>query len=387
MSKSKKWDAEWPGKHTIKVKRTESSNPYTLEKDVKTYGFNNKGTTGLYQTSVNETMGYKKKVSSGSLSTPARKAIKDDGILLPDSSISLRNKTFKKFSKFGYLDPYTRAPGFTKEVLFFTKPDLHIVSIENSNKLVPGLADAPFFMDLIDKYPNVIKELEYSYPSNKEPFMFSLHNRVRDTLDLPDISSNDMDISANMYGNDFTYRGSSEPSDDQFTFNLEFEDNRYLDIYMLFRTYEEYERYKKLGLVAPLHRYISRKVLHDQITIFKFTLSDDYSTILHYAELWGCYPTGLPRSVFGSTDFSSSGLTLSIPWKCAFVEDMNPLIITDFNNLMSRYENSKKINHILSNGRINRTDWADGAYIVEQRAIPSDPNSRYVYKLEWRTND
>ena len=145
-----------------------------------------------------------------------------------------------------------------------------------------------------------------------------------------------------------------------------------------------YEGAKRLGLVASLHRHISSKELHDQINIFKFTLSDDFSTIIHYAELWGCYPTGLPRSAFNSTDFSSSGLTLSIPWKCAFVEDMNPLIITDFNYAMRDYEKANKIENVMSNGRINKYEWADGAYIVQQRAVPDDPNSRYVYKLEWR---
>lgn len=372
-----------PKGHIGKVVRRKDNNPYSLEKDKLMYGFNYNGTTGLYQHSVNKTMKYKGTVKAGELSNKAKRAVKDDGLPLSNAA-DFRTKAFTKFSKFGYLDPYGRMPGFTKEVLFFTKPDLHIVNENNKDKLISGLADAPFFMDLLDKYPNVIKELEYNYPGTKSPFMHILHNRVRDTLDLPDISSNDIDISANMYGNDYSYRGSSEPSDDQFTFNLEFEDNKYLDVYMLFRAYEEYERYKKLGLVAPLHRYISRKVLHDQISIYKFTLSDDYTTILHYAKLWGCYPTGLPRSVFGSTDFSSSGLTLSIPWKCAFVEDMNPLIITDFNEAMSDYADADKIDLVLDNGRINKTDWADGAYIVERRVLPSDENSRYVYKLEWR---
>lgn len=367
-----------------KVIRTNESDPYKLTNDDLIYGFNGKSSTGLYQHSVNKTMGYKDVVGSNSLSKKAINAAKKDGLTI-GTAAELRSRAFTKFSKFGYLDPYGRMPGATKEVLFFTKPDLHLVHHDNITKLTKGLSNAPFFMELHDKYPHIIKELQYNCPGgNESQFMCSLHNRVRDTLELPDISSNDIDLPTNMYGNDYTYRGSSESSDDQYTFSLEFEDNKYLDIYMLFRAYEEYERYKRLGLVAPLHRHISRKELHDQINIFKFTLSEDFSTIIHYAELWGCYPTGLPRSAFNSTDFSSSGLTLSIPWKCAFVEDMNPLIITDFNYAMRDYEKAKKIENVMSNGRINKYEWADGAYIVQQRAMPDDPNSRYVYKLEWR---
>lgn len=380
---AKKYDP-WPGKHN-KVVRTNAYDPYKIENEKLMYGRENNCSTGLYQYSVYKNFNQLLQPNglSSSLSSSSKRAVNNDGLILSDSK-SLRTQSFTKFSKFGYLDPYNRAPGQTKEVLFFTKPDLHIVNPDNKKKLASGLADAPFFIDLLDKYPDVIKELQYSYQNNTCPFMHILHNRVRDTLDLPDISSNDIDISANMYGNDYTYRGSSEPSDDQFTFNLEFEDDKYLDIYMLFRAYEEYERYKKLGLVLPLRRYVNRKVLHDQISIYKFTLSDDFTTIIHYAKLWGCYPTGLPRSVFSSTDFSSSGLTLSIPWKCAFVEDMNPLILTDFNMAMKDYKNKDKISLILNNGRINRTDWASGAYVVEERIASEVPSSRYVYKLEWR---
>ena len=366
-----------------KVVRRDETNPYRLCNDNLIYGFDGKSDSGLYQQSVNKTMGYEGTVASNSLSNKAIEAARNDGLMI-GTAAEMRAKAFTQFSKFGYLDPYGRMPGFTKEVLFFTKPDLHLVDPNDATKLAKGLSTAPFFMELQDKYPHIIRELQYNSPGGGNPFMYSLHNRVRDTLELPDISSNDIDLPTNMYGNDYTYRGSSEPSDDQYTFSLEFEDNKYLDIYMLFRAYEEYERYKKLGIVTPLYRHIWRKELHDQISIFKFTLSDDYTTIIHYAELWGCYPTGLPRSAFNSTDFSSSGLTLSIPWKCAFVEDMNPLIITDFNEAMKDYANAKKIDLVNSNGRINKSEWADGAYIVQQRVNPDDPNSRYVYKLEWR---
>lgn len=374
----KKSTSSWPGEHD-KVVRKDETNPYKLSNDPLMYGYNNKSNKGPYQKSTG--------INANSLSSGAMDNVKDDGLFVTGSNAAkeMRNKTVNKFSKYGYLDPYTRMPGFTKEVLFFTKPDLHICEVNSSTKLGNGTKDVPFFIDLLDKWPHLIPELQYNCTDKaKSPFIHLLHNRVRDTLDLPDISSNDIDLPANMYGNDYTYRGSSEPSDDQFTFNLEFEDNKYLDVYMYFKAYEEYEKYKKLGLIMPFHRYISRKVLHDQISIFKFTLADDFTTILHYAKLWGCYPTGLPRSVFGSTDFSSSGLTVSIPWKCAFVEDMNPLILTDFNELMKDYSDGVRISNVLDNGRINRTDWADGAYIVQQRANIEDQSSRYVYKLEWR---
>jgi hypothetical protein len=287
---------------------------------------------------------------------------------------------FESFSKFGYLDPYNRMPN-TKEVLFFTRPDLHIVNTD-TNKLVSNLSGVPFFVDLKLKYPEVLHDLQVSWKrkNNNNPFIVSLHNRVKDTMELPDINSTDIDIPSNTFGNDYEYRGSSEASDDKHSFSLEFEDTKHLDIYMFFRAYEEYERLKRLGRVYPTEDYIFRKELHDQIAIYKFVLLDDFSTICHYSKAVGCFPTGVPRSVFNSNDFQSTGLSLSINWKCAFIEDMNPLILSDFNVNMKQYKKGTAMPLTGSDGRINR-NWAHGARVVEMENQSGDN----IYKLVWYT--
>ena len=295
----------------------------------------------------------------------------------------INKNMYLKYSKFGYNDPYNRMPN-TKEVLFFTKPDLHIMDTENGNtgKLAGILDSVPFFQYLLEKYPNVIKELQGGYGTETKT-MCLLHNRVKDTLDLPDLNSQDIDISVNMHGNNYEYRGSSEASDDGFTFNLEFEDTRNLDIYMLFKAYDEYERYKRLGRVIPLKKYIENKVLHDQIAIYKFTLGEDMMTILHWAKLWGCYPTSVPRSVFGNGDFSSSGLSLSIGWKSAFIMDMDPFILQEFNELMvgHAFTNKKSMSTVDKHtGRINR-DWAGGAFVSVENV--REGSNEKVYRLRW----
>ena len=301
-------------------------------------------------------------------------------------SKEVASNLFTSFSKFGYLDPYNRMPN-TKEVLFFTRPDLHIVDTV-TGKLQPELEGVPFFMDAMEKNKDSIIDLQRSLTrhTNNNNFMISLHNRVKDTLELPDINSSDIDIPTNMHGNNYEYRGSSEASDDGHTFSLEFEDTKDLDIYMLFKIYDEYERLKRLGRVTPRIKYIFNKILHDQISIYKFVLLDDFKTISHYSKYIGCFPTSLPRSVFNSNDFSSSGLSLSINWKCAFIEDMNPLILSDFNLAMSNYKLADIINPNLmpavspDQAHINR-EWASGAYITEYTY--DEGNGKTVYQLNW----
>lgn len=302
---------------------------------------------------------------------------------LPSKKVA--SNLFTSFSKFGYLDPYNRMPN-TKEVLFFTRPDLHIIS-KHTGKLQPELSQIPFFMDAYEKHKDSIIDLQRSIerPTNNNNFMVSLHNRVKDTLELPDINSSDIDIPTNMHGNNYEYRGSSEASDDGHTFSLEFEDTKDLDIYMLFKIYDEYERLKRLGRVTPFIKYIFNKVLHDQISIYKFVLLDDFKTISHYSKYIGCFPTSLPRSVFNTNDFSSTGLSLSINWKCAFIEDMNPLILSDFNLAMSKYKPKDPKNPKFMPtespdlAHINRK-WASGAYITE---FTYGDNGKTVYQLNW----
>ena len=130
---------------------------------------------------------------------------------------------------------------------------------------------------------------------------------------------------------------------------MEFEDTKYLEIYNLVKAYEEYERLKHLGLVTPpnidnapsvngrcFSYYIRNKVLHDQFSIYKFIVEDDGETIIYYAKLWGVFFKNVPRDTFSDMK-EDGGLTYAIEFEAAFVDDMNPTIITDFNQLVYDY--------------------------------------------------
>ena len=302
----------------------------------------------------------------------------------PKTKAAAQNRIFTSYNKYNDLDPYNRLIG-AREYLFFTRPDLHIMGKgDNSamDALNPDLADIPFFIDLQKRFPHVIKELQYSTgKSNK--FMYSLTNRVNGNLDLPSLTSVDIDNPANIYGADYEYRGSSESSDDNHSFSLEFEDTKYADIYMLFKTYDIYEQLKRVGRVAPTDNYIRNKVLHDQISVFKFIVDEDLSTIIHFSKLTGVFPVSLPRDAFSTSEFTN-GLTFSVNFKAAFVEDMEPLIITDFNALMKDFKSSSNATTILDNGAFSR-NWAKGAYITTNNPVTDvTGHSRNRYKFLWK---
>ena len=265
--------------------------------------------------------------------------------------------------RYGVLNAYEAVTN-SREFLFFTKPDLNIIPSKtedgssnyndpnvniNGSSINPGsdlngvLQNYPFWVELVQRYPGVVECLQSSLHLNGvvDPFNHLLANMVQSNIDVPSLSAEMIETPTNTYGVGYNYRGSSEASDDGFDFSLEFKDTRNLQVYNFFKAYEEYETLKHHGVIAPWIGYIYNKVLHDQYSIYKFVVGDDGETLLYYAKYYGVKSKSLPRDVFNANTYDN-GLSYSVDFNAAFVEDMNPLILADFNRLSYDYWNSKK---------------------------------------------
>lgn len=307
---------------------------------------------------------------------------------------------YEKFNRFGCIDPYNALGTGSREYLFFTKPDLHITE-PGEEALNPELSTNPFFTELKGRYSSVIGQLQKSSQySSKNPFMALLSNSVKNTLELPGVSANTIDTPANIYGTSYSYRGWGYSSDEKVSFSLEFEDTKYLELYHFFKAYEEYERLKHIGQVSPpnidkapvvngycMDYYTRTKRLHDQFAIYKFIVEDDGETIVYYAKLWGVYPKSVPRDSF--SDIKNDGsLVYAIEFDAAFVDDENPTILTDFNELTYDFiKNTKDLPIYNTSKRIIDGRWAAMPVItkVNKDANWLGPQSmNYTYKLKWR---
>lgn len=302
------------------------------------------------------------------------------------NEIDLINKTYR----FGVFNPYG-ALTKTKEFLFFTKPDLNILYTDDSNGVVstnrlnPALSSRPYWKELFESRSRIIPALQQSaYRADK--FNHLLQNQVISNLEVPGLSAETIETPTNMYGVGFSYRGSSESSDDTFDFTLEFKDTKWLDLYYYFKTYEEYETLKHHGTVSPYKKYIERKELHDQFSIYKFLVDEDMETIIYYSKFYGVIPKSLPRDVFGNGTFDN-GISYSIDFRAAFFEELQPEIIADFNDLSKAFYNAQPYRVDIYNDVLGRADnrAAKAAYIVKEESNYS-PN-RFVYKLKWRGSD
>lgn len=266
------------------------------------------------------------------------------------SKEDLAEARYSRYSRFGrVLDPYSRLND-TREHLFFVKPDLHICATGteledgyggkedysvNGLTLNPQLDTNAYFRDLITRYPDVVKELQNSAGSNnKDPFSHLLSFTVNSNLDLPGSEASTIDTGNTIFGTNLEYLKDSEVADENPSFSLEFIDTKKLEVYQYFKAYSMYHIARKSGIVTPPHiDYIRYKRLHNVMGIFKFLIDEDGETIVHYSYFWGVYPVSVPREAFSNQEFNE-GLTFSISFKAAFVEDSDPRILDHFNHLM-----------------------------------------------------
>lgn len=352
--------------------------------------------------------GHSAKVRDTTITTENVFDLEDDSYrgVLHANNFFTRNEIdlFNKDYRFGVLNPYG-AIGAAKEVLFFTKPDLNILERDERSgeltvtggKLINSLSSKPFWRDLFRNKKRIINSLQLSADPKHDNFIHLLQNQVSSNLEIPSLDAETVDTPINMYGVGFSYRGSSEASDDGPEFSLEFKDTKWLDVYYFFKTYEEYETLKHHGIIAPWRRYIENKVIHDQFAIYKFILDEDMETILYYGKYYGVMPKSLPRDVFSSASFED-GISYSVNFKAAFYEDMRPEILSDFNYLSSEYYHSLPYQIDVYNDIFDRVDHrpAQAAYIEKVRAtdknipgsiVAENSPDKFVYKLRWRGSD
>lgn len=294
---------------------------------------------------------------------------------------------YKKFTRFGIIDPHN-ALTTTKEYVFITKPDLCLM--DNSGSIHTLLKNNPFFNDAIARYNQAARQLQSSISSSDGPFMAMLSNSLTSSLDLPGLNADTIESAGNTMGTRMTYRGTSYKSDENFSFSLEFEDTRHLDIYMLFKMWDEYEKLKWNGTLKFNNsdsqrwvNYVVNKVLHDQVAIYKIVVDQDGSRIVYWARLTGCVPTSVPRDAFG--DMSGSDVQkLTVNWNSHFVRDMDPVILTHFNILVRNRASGKEDLPLydLENHHMDGR-WSSTPYI-EARTVTNTHKTGYEYFLKWK---
>lgn len=329
-----------------------------------------------------------------------KEALKTQGIV---DTLSVDTNWHDKFARFGYYDPYNALTG-CREYIFFTRPDLNLLN--ESGKLTKSEDKEPIEWDLNNN--EYLSEMNERYPylleqwtNTKGPFMNMITNAARSTLELPGATSKDVETAGNIYGSKITYRGTSWSSDEQFDFNVEFQDNKYLEMYHLFKIYDEYERLKAIGQVAPKSIYRKNRVLHDQFTAFKMVVGPDGRELIYWGRATGCFPTSFPRDAFSNmTDMLTDSLKFSVSFRAHFARDLNPSILAHFNALSLSNAPIKKSSYSIKDdmpfnirdfgegdstiyGTNINGNWAARPLVVKTYTNYSSHKPKYRYDLIW----
>lgn len=297
------------------------------------------------------------------------------GIFEPDEL-----ETTRKFSMFGFFNPSERL-GPTFEYTFFTKPDLFLFNGDlNTDNLTFKTRE---MISAVDTHPEVLRQLQLKLNPD-QPLSALLYNYRVSNMEIPDLEAGDMETATNMWGQKLFYRRSSSPSNVDYNFSMEFKDNKYLDVFTFFKLYDHYEEQKAYGTI-PMnysdyykHNYIYERRLHDQMAVFKFIVGEDGSEIIYYAKAYGVYPKNVPNSVFG--DLPEDGnLKFTVNFKANFVEDYNPLILGDFNELSELHKPINEVKGLYNPAGYVRNDFAYPPFISYKVV-----NNRLRYFLKWR---
>lgn len=280
-----------------------------------------------------------------------------------------------RFNKYGYFDLYNRV-GQTKEYVFFTKPDLYIQPLHQGTNI-------PEFQDAVRQGYPCLRDLQLGL-NKSEPFSAILYNHRASNLDLPDLDSSDIDTAENMWGQKIFYRGSSASSNDGYDFSMEFTDNKYRDVYDFFRLYDLYEQRKAYGVINLAEYnatdYIYHKKLHDQFSIFKFIVGEDGKELISWFKFIGVYPKNVPRSSYG--DMPEDGnFKFTVQFKANHIDDLNPNIITDFNELSGKYGGQNVVNKYVVGQGYMKNNFGAPPFI---RATQSRNGRGMKYELQWR---
>lgn len=287
-------------------------------------------------------------------------------------------------------DPFNRVDG-TREIVFFTKPSLPFLK-NNTGELKDEFAGTSYFNNLYSRgYTRTLVDL--SYPNGGVgtdpacPFIHILTNRITAPIDIPDIAVDELETAQNMWGTRLLYPKSSISSDEGLDFTCEFEDTKYLEIYHLFKAWDLYRQGKWWGIFSPDKSYITNKILYDQISVYKFTVANDGETLLHWCKWIGVYPKNISRSSFSEIP-REGPLKITVSFKLSgWFEDMEPNIISDFNQLVFDWAGTITKEHIYD-------IWSNDIGMVSQDnvmypfIVKGEPNSDgYTpYYFEWTRN-
>lgn len=262
------------------------------------------------------------------------------------SSVNLnmvRNDWFYNFNRFRLIHPDSVLAN-SKGYVFFTRPDLNIVSSSTATSEIGML-----MYNMASFHAGIVAGLQLSPQmsnasfDNGHKFIPLLCNRCTG-IDINDETLETKEIGDTYTGWKLNYGTTTIKSKTANTVTTSFFDDEQLSIYLTFKLWEEYINGVSRGIILPKDTYIKTKQLDYAISIYYFLCAEDGESIIFWTKYTGCIPTNIPSSNF--TDSIESPIKqpkYSITWQYAFKKDYDPYSLAEFNGLSDSGSNGQGV--------------------------------------------
>lgn len=283
--------------------------------------------------------------------------------------------------------------------IFIVKPDLNMVQAINED---------PFFAQLYDTDPNVIRNLTYctqitdtdnAIPASTD-FISFLYDRTL-SYQIPDFAVKNYTLEQPYTGYKTTYAGNSNESRSGWSCSMRFRENAKFRVTKLFEAWVRYMDLVSYGSITPYREYSTSKLLYgvneiDYATsVYEIITKPDATTILYMHKQTGLIPTGVPHSNWAYNYGSDPDREIDIQFDGGMPEAMTPRIIADFNynagmysidnstdlvqGVNPKYSGTSPARHarIGFEGEYGGSTLVSGPYIAYNK-------TRREFKLKWR---
>lgn len=233
--------------------------------------------------------------------------------------------------------------------VFFTRPDIHMRSdrYDKKNNIInPGALDVkdPWFTYMDKNDPLLLQLLTKNY-TPKHDFNPFLSNESK-SFDLSDEKLETMDHGETFTGWKVKYGKHTIGSKTSGSFTISYDETHKLEIYKMHKAWIDYISKVFRGELQPNDTHMRDMVLDYACSVYYFLCAEDGETVIFWSKYTGVFPTSIPSGQF---DWSENEIIknpkCSIEYDYAWKEDMNPLILTDFNKNAHMYDaNAKDVN-------------------------------------------
>ena len=285
---------------------------------------------------------------------------------------------FNEFNRWNFVFPDYQLTN-THAKVFFTRPDLNILS--SSNSLSSQAAVDPLHLYVFNNQPDVMRHLT-KYGSDAHMFNTIISNTA-ESFEVNDEYVKTIEAGETFTGHRVIYGRNDIESKGSGDLTVKFKDNYNLDIFKTYKIWVDYISKAYRGEFSPKDEYKQAKILDYAVALYYFLLGNDGETIIFWSKYTGVFPTSTSSSTFSwDRDSTLRMPELSIKFSFSFKNDMDPIHLSEFNGLVNHTGSGSIVNAYEPDGLGMGRTWVGPPVVT----VTKNARGNTIYKLKYYSN-